>query len=210
MKFIQVLWVGVALTSPTFADDLSGMAQSLERSIWGWTTADSLCVDRVRRFDFNSDLTEMKNFLSGHDEPSVYELLAYKKGSITMQIYGEERLDPDGNPVIWELVFKGPDTFCWHRLDWPEGACTPDLVRCMPQPLGVLGCLCKQDQLLRKGMFLSVSVWRTLRRTVGVFPQVAQAFFANQRRFKKDAAHFALHIGQIMMAARRDYNAVAG
>ena len=115
--------------APATGYNLLQMTQLLEDTTWGWTDEAPVCQKRVREFRFNSDISEMSNSQLG-GKIDVYQVLSNTNNSITMQIYGENRLTKTGEPVIWELRFDGPDKFCWHRLDWLEQSCTASLIRC--------------------------------------------------------------------------------
>jgi hypothetical protein len=126
------------LGAPTQAYELQEMSRLLENAIWGWSNEQQVCQEKLREFRFNSDLTEMlniqsKNLQTTNRITSTYRVLAHTATSITMQIEGENRMTKAGDPVIWELRFRGPDEFCWHRLDWRLTGCTVALVRC-PEP----------------------------------------------------------------------------
>ncbi len=45
-------------------------------------------------------------------------------------IVGETRLTDAGEPVVWDLVLKSEDSFCWDRTDWEQGGCTKNNARC--------------------------------------------------------------------------------
>ena len=32
--------------------------------------------------------------------------------------------------VVWDLVLTSPDSYRWHRTDWPARGYTPEVVRC--------------------------------------------------------------------------------
>ena len=63
-------------------------------------------------------------------EVTTYVIQKYDRGSVTGAIIGETRLTDDGVPVVWDLVLKSENSFCWHRTDWNDGACTKDKLRC--------------------------------------------------------------------------------
>lgn len=50
---------------------------------------------------------------------------------------GEDRLDPEGNPVSWILLMTSRDSFVWVRRDWVgTGGSTRPMVRCEADPIG--------------------------------------------------------------------------
>lgn len=57
--------------------------------------------------------------------------------ALQIQYDGEERLDPDGNPVSWVLLMTSPDSFIWVRRDWiGTGNSTRPMVRCEDPNIG--------------------------------------------------------------------------
>lgn len=54
------------------------------------------------------------NYLVIWDDPT--RLLTY--------IENEDRLDDQGDPVLWWAYFDGPNKFRWRRYDWSRGAMT--------------------------------------------------------------------------------------
>jgi len=120
---------------PTTGYNLLEMSRLLENATWGWSNEPRVCHDKLREFNFNSDLTVMLNIQSANvnarnSATSTYRVISNTTNSITMQIAGEKRMTNAGKPVIWELRFDGPDSFCWHRLDWRQQGCTVSLIRC--------------------------------------------------------------------------------
>ncbi|HEX8903661.1 MAG TPA: hypothetical protein VF771_02325, partial [Longimicrobiaceae bacterium] len=63
----------------------------------------------------------------------VYRVQESGPDHIRGRIERETRKDDAGKPVVWDFVRQSRDAFCWHRVDWAEGACTPPLHRC-PAP----------------------------------------------------------------------------
>lgn len=61
-----------------------------------------------------------------------YDVLEHSRGRIRGAIRGETRRTEGGEPVVWDLVLVGPNTYRWHRTDWPIGAFTKAVRRCPP------------------------------------------------------------------------------
>lgn len=59
-----------------------------------------------------------------------YTVLGPIANGLGMSMDGEDRLDPSGRPVTWDLVMLSNDQFCWHRSDWPDTGCTKPVNRC--------------------------------------------------------------------------------
>jgi hypothetical protein len=64
--------------------------------------------------------------LAEHDGRDTYRVryivLQAQESRILMFIETEQRLTPQGDPVVWWAVFDGPDRFRWRRYDWPRTA----------------------------------------------------------------------------------------
>ncbi len=58
-------------------------------------------------------------------------VMRFDDDSITMLRDNETRLNPAGQPVLWEMRrTTKPDGYCWHRSDWPDDAQCLQLLRC--------------------------------------------------------------------------------
>ena len=108
----------------------------LEATPWRWSTESNGCVESYRVFSFDPGISKMESYISEDDLTIVYQILSDTPNSITMQILDEDRLLPDGTPVVWELRFGGTGAICWHRTDWPLLNCTAPLSRCETTDLG--------------------------------------------------------------------------
>jgi len=105
---------------------------------WAWTTVDSGCANEWHRIAFTPDRTVMTIAASKPyeaadgklDSLAVYDILSHTQASIRGAIRGETRLTDAGDPVVWDLVLKGPNHYVWHRTDWFRGASTVEIERC--------------------------------------------------------------------------------
>jgi len=106
---------------------------------WAWTTADSGCAGgEWHRIAFTPDRTVMTIAASKPyegadgklDSLAVYDIVSHTRGSIRGAIRGETRLTDAGEPVVWDLVLKGPNHYAWHRTDWARGGSTLEIERC--------------------------------------------------------------------------------
>ena len=61
---------------------------------------------------------------------SVYVIHSQSQGVLNTSIEKEDRKDPNGNLVSWDLVIQNEDAFCWHRSDWKAGSCTKSMTKC--------------------------------------------------------------------------------
>ncbi|WP_368186337.1 hypothetical protein [Aestuariibius sp. HNIBRBA575] len=116
------------------AATLEEFAAILEANSWGWSVVENGCVEQYRVFSFNRDFTKMQSFISEGNVTIDYRVLGHSHNSITMQIIGEDRLDDDGAPVVWQLRFAGEGMICWRRTDWLLFDCTRPLLRCDTTP----------------------------------------------------------------------------
>jgi hypothetical protein len=60
----------------------------------------------------------------------TYQVIGETEQLLRAVIEGEDRRTVGGTVVIWDFVLLTNDSFCWHRLDWPKGACTDPIWRC--------------------------------------------------------------------------------
>lgn len=63
-----------------------------------------------------------------------YEIREHARNRIRGFIRGETRRTPDGELVVWDLVLSSPNTYRWHRTDWPWDGYTKEVLRCGPAP----------------------------------------------------------------------------
>jgi hypothetical protein len=109
---------------------------------WGWTTApaDSFCVARWHTVAFSPDRTVMTitanepwtDSVGTVHQLAVYDLSEHSRHHVRGQIRGETRLTSAGEPVVWDLVLTSPDSYHWHRADWPFFSYTASVGRCPP------------------------------------------------------------------------------
>jgi hypothetical protein len=59
----------------------------------------------------------------------LYRVLATRP-HLRLLLLDEKRTTASGDPAVWDLVMVSNDQYCWHRTDWPPGACTPRNERC--------------------------------------------------------------------------------
>ena len=63
--------------------------------------------------------------LGTEDWSAKYLVLRVDASRMLMYIEGEDRLDKEGDPVLWWANFSGPDEFRWRRSDWGRNSETP-------------------------------------------------------------------------------------
>jgi len=105
---------------------------------WAWTTRDSGCTNDWHRIAFSPDhsvmtITSSKEYKQADgtwDSVAVYDIRGSGPGWIRGAIRGEMRKTPDGRLVVWDLVFRSPNRYAWHRTDWLGGAYTAEIQRC--------------------------------------------------------------------------------
>ena len=106
---------------------------------WAWTGPANPCDSDPHTIAFSSDRTEMlithaqafRGADGQFDSVTHYKILAHTRGWIRGAIPGETRLTDQGNPVIWDLVLRSPNTYAWHRTDWGWGESTRNIQRCV-------------------------------------------------------------------------------
>jgi hypothetical protein len=111
---------------------------SLLSGSWGFTEGEDTCSANPHEISFSQD----RMFLDvqtrvpiegarGRTESEFrYRILSYTGSSIRLELEGETRKTKAGEPVVWDLILRGSDEYCWQRSDWPRGACTKPVVRC--------------------------------------------------------------------------------
>ncbi len=105
---------------------------------WDWASKEQSCVDGPSLYTFSKNGDKLLVYSTvgatfGHGEPKnnlEYVIKEEVPHVLRMKGIGEHRTTDKGNLVTWDLVMKDPDTFCWHRTDWRDKACTKNLVRC--------------------------------------------------------------------------------
>lgn len=105
---------------------------------WGWDGSDDCSLGPIR-FGFSGDrkrmslrhLTEAEDGKRGLPLIETdYTVIREFPDRLRLRMDGEDRTDKRGRPVSWDLVLIDANTYCWHRHDWPEGACTRPVRRC--------------------------------------------------------------------------------
>ena len=105
---------------------------------WAWTTDTGGCAAKWHRISFSQDrrimtITSSEPYAGADgkvDSVAVYDILEHTRGRIRGAIRGETRLTADSQPVVWDLVLRGPDRYAWHRTDWVPGGLTREIRRC--------------------------------------------------------------------------------
>jgi hypothetical protein len=95
---------------------------------WGWLRGGGTCDGNPHTISFSDDRATMTyTDTSGTWE---YDVLEHEPGRIRGVIRGEDRLTDAGDPVVWDLLLRGPNMYAWHRTDWPALQTTDMIVRC--------------------------------------------------------------------------------
>jgi hypothetical protein len=105
---------------------------------WDWAGADGFCQKDPHTITFSPDralmtLTPRQPWTDSTGtvhERFEYDVQEYTAGHIRGRIRGETRMTEQGEPVVWDLVLVGPNTYRWHRTDWPLGMLTNPVHRC--------------------------------------------------------------------------------
>lgn len=105
---------------------------------WDWKGADSLCVANPLTISFSTDRSVMylahrrpwTDSTGAEHRVAAYEIQSHSASQVRGRIRGETRLTDKGEPVVWDLVLTSPNTYAWHRTDWPDGGRTKEITRC--------------------------------------------------------------------------------
>jgi hypothetical protein len=106
---------------------------------WDWVGGGDLCVEDSHEIRFSPDRAVMtiEHARPVGDSAGVrqreweYDVVEFDRTRIRGAIRGEERLTPAGEPVVWDLVLTGPDSYRWHRADWAASGYTGEVRRCV-------------------------------------------------------------------------------
>lgn len=109
------------------------------RGRWAWTTSGGGCAGDAHTISFSPDHRQMfiahaKPFEGTDDvadSVTRYDIREHTRGRIRGAIPGETRLTAAGEPVVWDLVLRGPDRYAWRRSNTSSPfAYSRDIVRC--------------------------------------------------------------------------------
>lgn len=138
---VAFLGLAVLLSSRTYEVPEGTEIFGFLEGPWTWSGADSACVTEPHVISFTPDRSQM---IISHPAPvegpdgrsdsvTRYDLIEVTRGRVRGAIRGERRLTEGGEPVVWDLVLRGPDRYAWRRADIssPFGY-TRDVVRCPP------------------------------------------------------------------------------
>lgn len=118
--------------------DLSAEVMKLIQGVWGWKYDFERSCSRNPHTITVSDggdklvLTFQKPYWSGRQEIQTreFKILTRNKRGLTLALAGERvRVDPFGQPIVWNFVFLDRDTYSAKRSDAPQ-VTTGDIIRC--------------------------------------------------------------------------------
>jgi hypothetical protein len=126
-------WVPRTYSAPA-SDDVFTVASG----VWDWTGADSLCVANPHTISFSPDHSVMyiahrvpwKDSTGLEHRVAEYGIQSHSPSQIRGLIRGETRLTETGVPVVWDLILTSPNSYAWHRTDWPPNGRTKEVARC--------------------------------------------------------------------------------
>lgn len=118
----------------------SGDVFAVVKGTWDWEGAEGFCRKDPHSISFTTDRQVMvfrprepyTDSAGVVHQMTEYDVVEHTRGRIRGAIRGETRRTARGEPVVWDLVLAGPNTYRWHRTDWPLGAFTKSLRRCPP------------------------------------------------------------------------------
>lgn len=116
--------------APSVRDHLPGR--------WDRTDASPRCDLEAAQYSFSADGRQVRVWVPtgiylgevALGPTAAYEIIDATPGVMRMSLIGETRSTEAGLPVVWDLLMLDTDSFCWHRTDWPVGACTKLWTRC--------------------------------------------------------------------------------
>jgi hypothetical protein len=138
VSIATVAWGWWSIRNMEYAFDNGRSLQANISGRWDWSVRGAPCTDSAHTIAFPDDgdimtITQQQPVIdsSGRDlTVTTYDLDTVTPSRIRGAIRGENRLTDDGEPVVWELVVVDPDTYHWHRTDWPPYGLTAPIVRC--------------------------------------------------------------------------------
>jgi len=114
---------------------------SVVEGTWGWVDGDASCATNPHTITFNADRSLMmivfrndhtpkKDQFDKENSKAHYEVRGHSRSHIRGFMLDEKRLTDTGELVLWDLVLTGPNSYRWHRTDWPDDGYTGEVVRC--------------------------------------------------------------------------------
>ena len=103
---------------------------------WDWAGRPGTCRDNPHTLAFSPDgetlLLMSERPIDGDTagQTTRYAIRRVTRSGVRGAIHGETRRTAAGDPVVWDLVLTGPNSYRWHRTDWREGGYTAEVVRC--------------------------------------------------------------------------------
>lgn len=122
----------------TYSAPASGDVFSIASGVWDWSGADSLCVANPHTIGFSADHAVMyvahrvswKDSTGLEHRVAAYDIQSHGSSQIRGLIRGETRMTETGVPVVWDLILTSPNSYAWHRTDWPPTGRTKEVTRC--------------------------------------------------------------------------------
>lgn len=145
LTIIAVVLIGIPTALVVWGGSVLGATHELESeealvaAVTGrWAWSNQSCEEEWQDITFSPDWSEMhiahpRSFVGAdgvEDSITSYDVHEIGRDRVRGQIPGETRLNDAGEPVIWELVLRGPDRFAWRSTDWGPGRFTRDVRRC--------------------------------------------------------------------------------
>lgn len=102
---------------------------------WDWAGQPGFCRTNPHTLSFTTDgkymvLTFAHAIDSTGKREVRYEVRGHTERSVRGFITEETRRASDGSLVEWDLVLFSPNSYRWHRTDWPEDGVTAEVVSC--------------------------------------------------------------------------------
>ncbi len=121
----------LALTSAAIAAPALGPADPLVAIVGDWQVIDTVAgttqqdCSKAQTFAISSDAREIVLTEKwAANWTARYRVVRAEPTRVLTIIEDEKRVTDVGDPVLWWLIFEGPDSFRWRRYDWPRTEAT--------------------------------------------------------------------------------------
>lgn len=137
IRKFSILFTTVVLTACASVDLDRGVS-IFDRAAGTWDEEDAESCLLSHKVSFTEDrLTMIHTYLELGHATAVdsrksfrYSIVSLSESELFASLEDEQRLTDSGDAVIWIFRMMDDDTYCWGRVDWPAGSCTPMRRRC--------------------------------------------------------------------------------
>ena len=97
---------------------------------WGLATETGSCTEKPHTISFSDDGSQLYVRYTDTLGQGTYRIVAEGLNHLRLALRDEVQKTESGELVEWDLVLLTPDSYSWHRADWPEGHRTWPVRRC--------------------------------------------------------------------------------